>query len=737
MKKSKKIVIIATFLLIFGVFLFLTLKTTLVASLFACLSEKGTVRDYVKMEMMPKDYNFSSYKKMVVYEIRVDKAAERKAQRKKFIYGHLQNLSKKIEESYVYIEEVASKKENLEKYETYVKDLEVSSEEEYFKNMLSDIAESTYLYMSQDVYYPEHKREQVQALVENLYTDLKESVVTEKFILEPINASEYDEVPEVNLAELYSDDISQLQEDVGMEKYDYIAEIAINYIKEAETDENQYMTGFIMNDTEEDETVVLEEKIVAVVGESVFEIIEAKVSLPEKYRQIAATGSIRPYGEDEEEVCSLVAPVVTDLEGMQAKADEFVGLFEKIMSVYFSDEEALNELYENYFVTDEEEVTEDSTTDVSETQTIILEEAVNDNSQEQDTFAGETTTDTVSETEDIGTEEAESETEEKKYEDLLFAKIEETIHTEIESTYPYEKEWGPYLVLDQFSDAMQNGVSIMLTKRVLDEGKTELFGREVTESEKIQLNEKAKFLERIYKNTQEVKLIESAVLTPEEIVTILTASNSGIKGHQNGILRGLVSLKNSFEKGYMKWCSENVPECIAGGYFRYKIEGICEIEVNALNTTEGIYIAGIGIYWRDDQEVLDDQIINAYESANTVFMRKKAEEAISRDAYETEEEYEEAITEWLCENYSEYYSRNYSYSSGGGSYVYGPNVFEMIGAAANGVVDAWGEVGRATQGTLFGYFFTNNGIYDSFTSDVTGVVKDVVSGVKDFFRGFW
>lgn len=708
-QKRKKIIAIVSVFFICGIGLFLTLKTTVIAGLIACISENENIGEYVEIKMMPEEYTFSSYKNMLVNEIRVNKAIERKAQRKEFIYGKLQKLSNQMKDSYVYIEEAGWEKENLEKYNNYIKQLDIEAEKEFFKDMLSEMAKSAYLYMSTDVYYPGYKREQIKTLAKGLYTDLAESTVTETFILEPMYPSEYDDVPEIGISKNYSEDILNVENEVGTDKYDYIAEIAMNY-------------------TKDDGTVVLEEQIVAIVGESVFEIIEAKVSLPEEYCQIAAVGSIRPYSVSEtEKICSTIEPIIINMDGMQAKAEEFLGLFKKIMGVYFSNEEALNEFYENYFMI-EEENEEDSVTDVSQTENEISGEYTADDitdmsqseniSQEMivnETQIADTTEETTESTEETETEE------EVKYEDLLFAQIEKEILTEIENTYSYEKEWGPYLVLDEFSDFMQNGVNSILTKRKLDEGETKIFGEEITEEEKNQIYTNAKVFEKIYKNNQEIKLIESAALTEEEILTILTSAKDGVKGHQNGILGYFSYIKQSFEKGYLEWCGETIPECILGTYFRYKIEGLCEIEMTLLDTTEGIYITGIGIYWNSEEEILQDMKYRwIYERANTVFMRKKAEEAISRDAYETEEEYEEAIIKWLYENYPQYY--NSKSNTGKYSFVDYIRIFGI-------------KVAPVEVGTWKAYLFSPNGYFNSFAEDVRDISKDVYHGVKNFVEG--
>lgn len=690
---NKKNIAVIVVVCIVVILLLLTFQTTVVAGLSVCIAEDVSPKEYVEVGLMPEGYNFSSYKDMLVHEIRVDKAARCREERKEFVGTSLQNLSEQIKNSYTYIDVIASEEENLEKYHTYMKNLELESttdiEKDSLYHLMDAIANSAHLYMSLDVYYPGYTLEQTKMQAEALYAGLSESSATEQIVIEPIISNEYDPVPEIGLAERYAEDILQLQTEDGNGKFDYIVQFTMTYCDSASNN-------------------ILEEKVIAVVGEKAYRIVDVQVELAEEYHLIAVDGNVRPYVSGTNMTCSTVEPVVLEMDGMKAKADEFVQLFQKIMMVYFSDQEALDELYEVYFVTD----VESQETEVAETE------------------AADTEID---------------------YDSLKFAQIEKELLAEIEGAYSYEKEWGTILTLEAFSNAMRDNASVVLAKRLLDEGKNEMWGRVLTDTEMQEIHTNAGILEKFYTNSQDAVLVASQPMIAEN-----TGTESGESELANIEFDVMQSL---FETSYTVWCGEDVPESVYGGYFQYTVGEICEIELTVLNTEQEIYITGIGIHWNDEQQMFHNQVVSTYVLPNTILMQKQAEAAINRDEYETEEDYNYAIAEWLYENYPEYCQNpaSVSNSSTSGFSIYGnqskvSNIFNNIEELGNDawgyVTDVWDSVGFVIEygfeGTPIAYFLTDNGKYQSFQDDfklfvwkATDVYNTVRDEVVDWWNDLW
>lgn len=708
-KLNKKIVIsIAILLCLCGVTLFVTFKTTLVAGGIACISEQVNLKDYVQIQIMPKEYNFSSYKQMLVYQIRVDKAAKQRAQeeaqRTEVVYEPIKELAQIIFDGYTYIDAMAMEQENAEKYHDYMDSLHLETLTEAEKTVITDllasIANTTHFGMSTDVYYKGYTPEQMRNLAEGFQASLKVCTATEEFVIEQITPGEYDPVPELEIAKEYTADIGKIAGLAQASEYPY-----------------DYIVRFTRNHESSAGMLLLKETITAIVSEENFVVLEAGTVLyDEAVFQIAAYGSARPYGTTESAIAVPEEPVIIQLAGMREKADEFVGMMQNTFKLYFANEAAFEEWYDAYYVVNETDIESENVTGEAE----------------------------APETES---------TKEVDYESLQLVQMVNELQTEIETKYSVDTEWANIIFLSDFSNMLAGANEILLTERFLNENKEDWEANGISQEQVDEFVQKAGKIKDLQANLAEPVLVRERLLLPE---TVLTEDLGSVIANKN-----LADLQQSFSTGYETWCEGTVPEVLYGGYYQYEFPGIATVELAVVYTEQGIYITEMGMKWTDT-ESLFTELLTSYTIPNTVRMYKEAENKIDREWYSTEEAYQKAINQWLSTNYPQYYgsssqqtgaaaSSNYTYSGGYGN----SRILRGIKDAANTASDVWDGVGYALEGTLAGYLFTDNGSFRSFGDDVENAVEEIkeeanalanevkqevntmVNGVKNWWHGLW
>lgn len=709
-KLNKKIIIpLAILLCLCGVAAFLTFKTTLVAGVVACTSEQVSLKEYMQVQMMPKEYNFSSYKEALVYQIRVDKAAKQRAleeaQRTEVAYEPIKELAQILSDGYTYIDTTATEQENAEKYRNYMDSLQLETVTEVEKTAITDllasIANTTHFVMSTDVYYKGYTTEQIKDLTEGFQASLKSCTVTEEFIIEQITPGEYDPVPELGIAKEYTADIGKA---AGLAEsteypYDYIVRLSRNHEISADVP-------------------LLKESITAIVSEQNYVVLEAGAVLYDQdIFPIAAHGSVRPYGSMEYVIAVPEEPVLLQLTGMREKTEEFMGLAYDTFKLYFDNEAAIEEWYGAYYTVED-----------------VEDEAIE----------GTEGTVEASENEPI---------KEVDYDSLQLVQMVNSLQTDIETKYSVDTEWANILFLSDLSNMLAGASEALLTERFLNENKEEWEVNGITQAQVDEFVQKAGKIKVLQANLSEPVLVQERLLLPE---TVLTEDFGSVIANKN-----LADLQRSFSTGYETWCEGEVSEILYGGYYQYEFPGIATVELAVVYAEQGIFITEMGMKWTD-AESLFAELSTSYTTPNTVRMYKEAESSISREAYSTEEAYQRAINQWLSTNYPQYYgnvssqtgaaaSSNYTYRGGYG----GSRILRSIRDAANTVEDVWYSAGYALEGTLAGYLFTNNGHFRSFGDDVENAVEEIkeeanalakevkqevntmVNGVKNWWYGLW
>lgn len=682
---------------------YLVTKTTIGAGLAACISERVFTKDYLKIGMMPEGDDFSTYKDKVVYQIRVDKAErirlQEEEQRTGIAKEFLRDLAYDIVDAYTYNEEYATLQENLQKYNTFMSDFkpEFVTEEEgvAIKELVDGIAGTVKCSMATDAYYPAYSQDYVRTQMSSLFVGLSGDDPQEEFVIEQITPGEYDPEPTEWYGKTYGEDIELLRKRIGEEVFDY-----------------DYITQFTLTYAGDNSESVIEVCLVAIVNKDNCILIDAGTAVDdEKYSGIIADGNVRPFSDTAPVEMNIPeVPVILSLEGMQEKADEFIGLFEEMLTAYFADEDALNELYEIYIKDLEEEETEEETKEGTE-------EEVEEISEDYDDVEHETV-------------------EEEK---LKIEVIEEQINNSIEAKYSPDKEWGSIILLESFSEAMVNAVDILLVERFMEEGIIQIDGIDITEQDKAIVHTQAEAIRKTYTNVSEPLLIDSHLVVNSDKPSTNNATPVAMKSYE--------SLCSEFETGYSQWnedSTDDVPQGMVGGYFRYEFEDNCIVEIAILGTNKGLYITDVGIDWLDENTPFQDVTVSTYNVPNTIRMIEEAQKAIRRENYETEEEYDYAIANWLYENYPDYYNKpisagnsksknNISYSNGG--------LLKRMRKIVEQIDDS---IEFSLRGTLPGYLFTDNGglaclsdDYDILTRQVEEDINDRVDEIKSDLSYWW
>lgn len=669
-KTDKKIVLpLVIVLCLCGVVVFLTLKTTLVAGVLACTSERVSLLDYMQVQMMPKEHNFNSYKEALVYQIRVDKAAKKRAleetQRTAMAYEPIKELAQIIYEGYTYIDTMATEQENAEKCRDYLESIQVKTltekEQTGITQLITSIADSTHFFMSTDVYYKGYTTEQMKELAEGFQERLKACTITEEFVIEQITPGEYDPEPELGIAREYSADIEKIVGLAGTEEYPY-----------------DYIVRLFRNHEISAEVPLLKESITAIVSEQNLVVLEAgAVVYDQDIFPITAHGNVRPYGSVESAIDVPEEPIILQLGKMRQKTNEFMGITYDIFKLYFDNEAAVEEWYEACYAVE----------DVEDKNTESIEE------------------------------------EEIDYESLQFVQMVETMQNDIETKYSVDTEWANILFLSDLGTMLEGASEALLTERFLNENKEEWEANGITQEQMDEFLQKTGKIKMMQQNLSEPVLIQERLLLPE---TVLTEDLGSVIANKS-----FTDIRQNFLAGYGTWCDGPVPESLYAGYYQYEFSGIATVELSVLYTEQEIFITEMGMKWTDAESLFAELSVS-YTTPNLVKMYKEAESNINREAYSTEEAYQQAINQWLSNNYPQYYGNsstqtgatsysNYTYSSGYG----GSRILRGLRDAANAIEDVWDGVGYALEGTVVGYLFTNNGNFRSFEDDVNYAVDEI------------
>ena len=666
-KSNLLIVLFFGFAIVITIVLFVVCRTTFAASLSACYQEKVANKSkYISFEILSDEDTFSSYKQKVIHNIRVDKAKEvrekQMAERKALTYDSLAKYCSLIKEAYSYEKERKEEKETSKDQQIFEKELSIPLVQEEdinsSKELILAIADSLHYAMAKDAFYKDKSQKKVQELMDSFLDDLSNSTINEEYHIEQIEQGKYDPKPQKGLAGIHRKKIKAVVEKKGDSVFDYVLEYNVSYVGSTSLK-------------------VLDISVLSIVGKDTFAILETKVSIPDKYRDILASGVVYPYSENR--IYNAQVPFLINEQEMINKSQQFAKNFHKILTFDGKGEELLNSYIE------------------------LFEKA-------------------------IAVENNENENEELTKKMNEKTALIETVLDSVDEQYDPASEWGIRVFFEEYGCIIQQ----LLAKNAQDSvaiNHPELFSDEMTEEEKQVLISEIESLKELFRMPQfeyigeeDLENIdlnafitnyvkETGMEAPEVIVKKAFIYQLGISGKMN--LSVILTSKGVFITHVeLNWDNKQDKE-----------NGVETDNQDTDNNQDENEQTG---FFKNVKE-------NLYETPNLPRMLNEAKNAVSRDMYGSEEAYELEVRRWLYNTYPDYFENPDQSEVGttGGNFYYS-NAFDkfMIDTSRN-IRSVYEDLGYIMEGTLLGYLFTPNGAYRNFADDVSDTAGQVADGVKE------